>query len=208
MLDCKKKRGMSIVDVIVSIGIFSLGIAGFTALFADTWKTNSFVLEEGQSVGMASRAVGNTVKELRKTRQADNGSYMIKTADDFSLVVYMNDDSDEETERVHYFLEDEKLKKGVTNPSGSSPVTYPAADEIVTIVSNYVMNTPAQPVFYYYNENYPGDIVNNPLGTPASVGDIKLIKIVVWINIKPLTAPDNVRMESFVNLRNLNEYNI
>lgn len=196
------------MDVIVSIGIFSLGIAGFMALFVDTWKTNSFVLEEGQSVGMASRAVGNTVKELRKTRQADNGNYMIKTADDFDLVVYMNNDADEETERVHYFLEDEKLKKGVTNPDGSTPVTYPVGDETVTVISDYVMNTPAQPVFYYYNENYPGDVVNNPLGTPAGVGEIKLIKIVVWINIKPLTAPDNVRMESFVNLRNLNEYNI
>lgn len=206
MISESKKKGMSIIDVIISIGIFSIGILGFTLLFSKSWTTNSFVLEEGNSITSATRTLNSVIKEIRKTRQADNGNYMISSADDFSLTVYMNDDLDLETERVHYFLEGESLKKGVTNPIGN-PAVYQVNDENVYVLANYVTNTPAQPIFSYYNENYPGDVVNNPLATPANVGEIKLIKVSIWINIRPNTAPDNVEFESFVNLRNLNEYN-
>lgn len=175
-------------------------------LFAKSWSINSFVIEEGNSIMIVSQSISKMVSELRKTRQADNGSYMIKSANDFDLVVYMNDDGDVQTERVHYYLENQQLKKGVSDPSGSPPV-YPANDQRIEILANYVVNTSSEPIFYYYNENYPGDTTNNPLYTPASIGDIKLIKIFLWVNIKPLTAPDNVKFESFVNLRNLNEYN-
>ena len=201
----KNKKAMTLVDVIVSIGIFTLGVAGFSMLFVKSWKVNSFIVEEGNSIKIASQALNGVIKEIRKTRQADNGEYMIKSAEDFDLVVYTNDDSDPQTERVHYYLENEKLKKGVSDPTGS-PAVYPANDETVSVIADYVTNTPEQPIFYYYNKNYPGDTINNPLSTPANIGDIKLIKVLLWINIKPETAPDNVRMESFVNIRNLNEY--
>jgi len=205
-MKARNKKGLTLIDVLISIGIFSLGVGGFSILFARIWRINSFVIEEGESVRIASMAINKVVSELRKTRQADNGAYMIKSADDFDLVVYMNDDDDSDTERVHYFLENEQLKKGVTKPTGMPP-TYPSGDQSVSVMANYVTNTPADPIFYYYNENYPGDVINNPLSTPASIGDIKLMKIFLWINIKPEIAPDNVKFESFVNLRNLNEYN-
>jgi len=206
MIANKNKNGMTIVDVIISIGIFFIGVAGFSMLFVRSWKVNSFVIEEGESIRVASRAVSRVVSELRKTRQADDGSYMIKSADNFDLVVYFNNDDDLATERIHYFFEDEKLKKGISEPTGL-PAVYPVGDQEVEIIVDHVSNTPSDPIFYYYNENYPGDNVNNPLTTPASTGNIKLIKIFLWVNIKPQTAPENVKFESFVNLRNLNEYN-
>ncbi|KKP97927.1 MAG: hypothetical protein UR99_C0005G0023 [Candidatus Moranbacteria bacterium GW2011_GWD2_36_12] len=69
------------------------------------------------------------------------------------------------------------------------------------------MNESSQPIFRFYNQDYPGDIVNNPLSTSPSlaVDQVRLIRVHLWINIKPLTAPDNVNFETFVNLRNLNE---
>jgi len=201
------KKGMSLVEMIVAIAIFTIGIAGFTALFIRSWQSNSFIVEEGQTNQIATQAVDSIVKNLRKIRQSDNGDYPIKFGDGFNLTIYVDDDNDGITERVHYFLNGQILEKGVTSPTTASPPVYPTGDQTVTMVANYVTNTTSQPIFYYYNKNYPGDTVNNPLATSPSlaVDQVKLMKIQLWVNIKPNTAPDNVNFESFVDLRNLNE---
>jgi type II secretory pathway component PulJ len=201
------KKGMSLIDMMIAISIFTIGIGGFTMLFVRTWESNKFIIETGQTSMMASRSVQQLTSELRKIRQSDGGDYPIKAGDDFSLTVYLDVDKDGVTERVHYYLSNEKLKKGVTKPTSGTPPTYPSADQVTTDMANYVMNTSTQPIFYYYNKDYPGDTVHNPLNLSPSlpVGEVKLIRIHLWINIKPNTAPDNINFESFVDLRNLNE---
>jgi len=200
---------MTLVDTMVAIAIFTIGIAGFTVLFARSWQTNSFIIEEGETTRIASAGVNYIVRDLRKIRQADNGDFPIKSGDDFNLTVYLNDDNLPDTERVHYYLDGTVLKKGVAKPNTASPPVYPPnyTTDVVTTIANYVTNTSGQPIFYYYNKDYPGDTVNNPLNLSPSlpVGQVKLVRINLWVNIKPLTAPDNVNFESFVDLRNLNE---
>ena len=61
-------------------------------------------------------------------------------------------------------------------------------------------------MFYYYNKSYPGDTAGNPVPVPADVSQIRLVKIFLRININPNRAPDNIQQESFVELRNLNDY--
>ena len=92
---------------------------------------------------------------------------------------------------------------GVTNPLATMPVTYPASDDTVSVLANYIVNTDVDPVFYYYNENYPGDAINNPLVTPINVQDVRLIRVHLLMNIDPVRAPNNVNIESFADLRNL-----
>jgi len=87
------------------------------------------------------------------------------------------------------------------------PKTYPSGDQEVTVIAGHIVNATNEPIFYYYNRDYPGDVVNNPLDTPAAVSDVRLLKIHLKINIDPNRAPDNVEMQSFVELRNLNDYN-
>jgi type II secretory pathway pseudopilin PulG len=207
MKNKKIKKGMTLIDMIIAIGIFSMGMIGFTILFVRVWKSNSFIMEEGQATMMASRTIQQLVESLRKIKQADNGEFAIKSGNDFNFTVYLDDDNDGITERVHYFLVGESFKKGVTKPNAGTPPTYPSGDQVITIMANYVTNTAAQPIFYYYNKDYPGDIVNNPLNISPTlpIDKVKLVRIKLWINIKPLTAPDNVNFESFVDLRNLNE---
>ena len=201
------KKGMSLVDVIVAISIFSIGMAGFTVLFVRSWKSNSFIIEEGNTSLMASRAIQNITNDLRKIKQADNGDFAIKSGDDFNLTVYLDEDGDSVTERVHYYKTGQTLYKGITNPNAGTPPTYPNGDQTVKTLAEYITNTEEQPLFYYYNKDYPGDTVNNPLNISPTlpVDQVKLIRVHLWINIKPLTAPDNINFETFIDLRNLNE---
>lgn len=194
---------MTLVEMIVAISIFLIGMEGFTILFVRSWQSNSFIMEEGQASLAASRGVERTVDTIRKARQSDNGEYLILSADEFDLVVYSDVDSDGDTERVHYFLDGDDFNRGVTEPSGN-PAVYPAGDQTVTLLADYVVNEASDPIFSYYNRDYPGDTTNNPLATPADVGDIGMIKVHLLVNIDPVHAPDNINIQSFARLRNIN----
>ncbi len=204
----KKLSGMTLVELIIAIAVVLLVMEGFTFLFLRTWDTNKFILEEGMASAAASRATNKIVIQLRGVRQADNGDFPIEAADDFDLTFYADIDDDDVVEKVHYFLDQpaDQLKLGVSNPLATDPITYPAGDSTVTTVTNFVVNEADNPIFYYYNENYPGDNVNNPLSTPTDVGAIQMVRVKLLINIDPVHAPNNVNIESFVDLRNLHDY--
>lgn len=200
---------MTMIEMMVAIGIMLIGMEGFTMLFVRTWDTNKFVLEEGLASAAASRATNKIVITLRGVKQAENGAYPLVEASDFSMTVYNDIDNDGVAERVHYYLDlaNDQMKVGITEPNMSTtPVSYPSGDQTVTVMTSYVVNESDNPVFQYYNDDYPGDTTNNPLASPVNVGNIQLVKVHFLINIDPVHAPNNVNIESFVDLRNLHSY--
>ena len=44
---------MSLIEMIVAIFIFSLGMAGFSMLFVQSWKQNAYTLEMGHIVSLS-----------------------------------------------------------------------------------------------------------------------------------------------------------
>ncbi len=202
----KSLCGMSLVEMLMAIFILLIGLEGVSLLFVNSWKMNKFVLETGNASLIASRTVNMIVKDVRRARQADNGDYPIESGGNDNLQVYIDIDGDGVTERVHYYLSNGSIYRGVTKPNATLPVTYPAGDQTTSLLAQYISNTPADPVFYYYNEDYPSDTVSNPLATPISVQDVRLIKVHLLVNIDPVHAPNNINVESFAELRNLNNY--
>ncbi len=200
------QKGMTLVELLVAIAIMLIVMNGFTYLLVKSWDNNKSIIETGLASTTASRAVNRTIIQLRAIKQADNGDYPIEDADDFDLTIYTDIDDDGVTERVHYFLDltTDEFKQGVTDPNtASTPVSYSSGDTTVTVLARYITNESNDPVFSYYNDDYPGDTTNNPLSTPASLGDIQLIKMKMKVNIDPVHAPENIYVESFVDLRNL-----
>lgn len=208
MTRSRKLKAMTLVEMMTAIAIVLITMEGFTYLFLKTWDTNKFILEAGLASATASRATNKIVIQLRAVQQADNGDYPIESGDDFNLVFYGDIDDDGVVEKAHYFLDldTDQLKLGVSNPVAGNPVTYPAGDDTVSVVANYVVNEGDDPIFYYYNDDYPSDTVNNPLAVPVNVGNIRMVRVHLYVNINPVHAPDNINIESFVDLRNLNTY--
>jgi len=88
-----------------------------------------------------------------------------------------------------------QLKKGVIKPVGS-PATYPLDEEMVSVISSYVRNSP--PIFEYFDEK------NNKIeDTPARLKNTKVMKVFLVINVDPNKPPTEYQLQSFVNLRNL-----
>ena len=201
------KKGMTIMEMIIAIAIFSIAMEGFTLLFIHTWQNNSYTLEMGQSSMAVSQGVNKIVGYIRSARQGDDGSYPIKSANSNDLIIYSDYDKDDVTERLHFYKSGVNILMGIADPTATMPKTYPSGDEQIITIASRIVNDTETPVFYYYNRNYPEDISNNPMSVPASVPDIRLMKIYLKINIDPNKAPDNIEMQSFVELRNLNDYN-
>jgi hypothetical protein len=197
--------GMTLVELITAIFIMAVAMGGFSILFLRSYRMNAFILETGVASASASRGVDRIVTNLRKIRQGDDGSYPIISGTGTDLKVYLDIDNDGKTERVHYYLQNGLLKQGIAEPNATQPVSYPASETVTTVVA-YVANETSEPVFYYYNDNYPGDTVNNPLVTPISVQDARLVKVRLIININPNRAPEETNVESIAEFRNLNEY--
>lgn len=201
-------KGLTLVEMMVTIFILSVGMLGFSLLLSSSWKSNKFILETGVASVQVNRATSQIMNNLRKVRQADNGDYPLESGDKFDIQAYLDIDDDGVTERVHYWLDtaNDRLMLGIREPSSASPPTYAAGDGTTSILAEYIVNDATQPVFYYYNENYPGDTVNNPIATPVAVENVRLVRVLLRINIDPIKAPNNINVESFVDLRNVESY--
>ncbi len=197
---------MTLIEVVMAIAIMLIGLEGFTLLFIRTWNNNSYTLEMGQSSMAVSQGVNRIVSYIRGVRQADNGDYPVKSADDNDFVVYGDYDKDGATERLHFYFSNQTVFMGVTDPTATMPKTYPSGDQQTITIASHIVNDSNEPIFYYYDKNYAGGSSQTPLATPANVVDVRLIKIHLKINIDPNHAPDNIELQTFVEMRNLNDY--
>lgn len=201
-----KKKGMTIIEALLAIVIFTMGILGFSQLFVKSWQSNQFSYKMGQATFSASQGLNKMVGYIRRAGQGDDGSYPVKSADDDDLVFFCDYDKDDITERVHIYKSEGKVLMGYRKPTAGVPKSYASGDEAALTLAEDVVNADDAPIFYYYNKDYPGDAVNNPISTPAVVSGIRLVKINLQVDPDTGRVPDSIQMESFVELRNLNDY--
>lgn len=199
------QKGLTLTEMLIAMVIFTLILFGSLLLIRYIYRNYGFEMEQGLSLNEVQKGLKVLVEEIRGTRQADSGAYPIQSADSFELVLFSDIDKDNITERVHYYLQNGEIKKGVTKPNGTPP-SYPNEDDTISTVASHIVNTPTQPLFYFYDANYPADQTNNPLAVPvADVSKIRLVKIDMFYNLDPYRAPNNIRLESYVELRNLKD---
>jgi len=192
-----------LLEAVVVISIFTTASVVVTSVIIQGLRVNSFANEQNEALNNARRGVEFMIKEIREASTSENGSFPISAADAQELIFYSDLDIDQETERIRYFLDGTDLKKGVIEPVGV-PGTYPSGNEVISILSEYVRNG-ADPIFYYYNEDWPADQVSNPLTQPVEVDDIKFVKTYLKINIDPTKAPNPAELESSTTIRNLKD---
>ncbi len=203
----KSMSGLTFIEMIMTIGIFTMGIAGFTMLFARTWQNNAYTFEMGRDSMAASQGLNRIDDYIRRARQGDDGSYAVKSANDNDLVIFCDYDKDTITERLHFYKSGQNVMMGITRPTATLPKTYPTGDQSVVTLTAHVINDNTKPIFQYFNKDYPVNMVSNPITTPAPVADVRLVKVYLEVNIDLNHAPDNVHIQSFAEMRNLNDYN-
>ena len=196
-------RGFTLIEILVAM-VLMVMLAGALLTLQYILSQNQIVVWRNYiSINEASNSLSTLVREARAARNGENGAFAIETADDSELSFYSDYDFDGQAEKVRYFLSGSNFSKGVIEPSGF-PVSYPEAQEKVKVLSENVRNGNI-PLFYYYNSDWPSDTSGNPLSTPASPSDVKLIKIFIRLNTSPGKPDKDYLLESNSQIRMLKE---
>lgn len=189
------KKGMSLSELLIAIGIFSIIMVGVNELFIRSYKNYNLSINTHTASVTANRGVSDIINVLRRMRDGDDGGYPILSANSFDLKIFSDIDKDGVTEKVHYYLSGTNLMVGTSNPSGF-PLTYPSIDSASQILVTNVVNTAAQPLFFFYDDE------NNSISAPvANIIDVKMIEVNLFIDRKE----GDLNIDSYASLRNLSE---
>lgn len=197
------KNGFTLIEILIALVITGMMGAALLGLQFIISQNQIVAWQSYISVDEANTNVTSLVREVRTAKESDNGAYPLATADDQEIIFYSDYDFDGVTERIRYFLNGTQFSKGVIEPTGQ-PATYPSGSETVKLLSDNVRNG-ADPVFYYYNGDWPQDTLNNPLSTPANLSTIKLIRILLKLNTDPDDPNKDYILESYSQVRVLKE---
>src|SRR3989344_1717859 len=193
--------GLTILEIVIAIAIFTTATLIIAGYIVQGYRVNRFAMEQADALEHARRAIDSMAKEIREADISDLGSFPIASATNQSFSFYSNLDGDSAVEKIRYFLEGTDFKKGIIEPGGN-PLAYNPAGEQITIISRYVRNG-ADPIFNYYDGNYPSSTA--PLAAPANPNQVKLIQLSLRVNIDPSTAPNDLTLNTFVQIRNLKD---
>ncbi len=206
-------RGVTFVEMIVTIAIVSIVMIGSSIFFVRMWRLHGFTIETAIASMTAQRGVSEAVESIRRARTAQDGSLPIAVAEEHHFAFYEDVDYDGKVERVRYFVENGRFRRGVTKPviASNGVVTYPAADDTVRDVANYIVNETANmPTFTYYGADDKAfaydDLATSRLPANAPLGMIRMVKVLLYVNPDAVRAPNHVRIQSFAVIRNLAIY--
>lgn len=191
------RGGMTMTEVLVTIGIFSMIMVGVSQLFLKSWQNYNLVMHTNEASVAANRGSSELVNTIRRISNGADGGYPILTAGSFDLKVFSDIDKDEVVEKVHYYLNGTDLMVGISNPIAGTPVTYPNGDSTSSLVVKNIVNDSSHPLFYYYNGT--NVLINNPA---SAINTIRMIEINLVVN----RNEGDITIESYASLRNLSEY--
>ena len=196
-------KGLTLIEVLIAaviIGILGIGILSLQVILGENQNIvlNSFInVEENNS------NISEIIRFLRIANTAEDGSYPLAVVDDNEIIFFSDYDFDNETERLRYTLNNETLERGIIEPTGQPP-SYPVSQEIVKTLSTNVKNE-NEPVFYYYNGDWPEDTINNPLPQANRLSQTRTIRVYLLINDNENNQRSDYKLDSFVNLRLLKD---
>lgn len=200
----KKNLGMSMVEIVIATSITSIIVMIAVNFMITSSRFQSMVVDQSAAASTAERSLKYTTAILREANDGDNGDYAFITVDPYNISFYSDVDKDEYSELVEIYLEGTTLYSKITEPT-TPPVKYLPANSKTKVLATNVVNTTvySNPVFTYYNGDYPADTVNNPLAEPIDLSAISLVQIHLDINVHPNQLPDTTTVETFIQVRNL-----
>lgn len=198
----KFHKGFTLIEILISIGIFLMIVSALVVFERDIWRENNFIQGSLITESEARGALKRMIAEIRTAAAGNDGGYAIYSATSSELVIYSDVDKDSVRERVRYFTASSTLRRGVIKPAGP-PYVYNAADEkIQTIVKNIVSSSTAS-VFSYFNSSYDGSSTSTPLALPIDVSAIRVVKITIIANSDVSSDVPQMLFSSQVTIRNL-----
>ncbi len=189
---CKNKVGFTIIEmvtVVALIGLLSMIVSVFVSqsLKAYRLKRQSMDLEE------------KAAHVMREFEQNVRAASSIETADETELVFYRYYDAKSQSPtKVRYFLDGNRFKIGLTQPSGIAPnIIYPSENETIHLIVENVVNLNV--IFQYF------DSASNLLNEPVDIANVKMVELTISLDQDINSPPSAITETTKINLRNMKD---
>ncbi len=193
-------KGMTLVEAVIVIGIYTILLIAITNAIAEFYKINSYTIEQAEEIENARRGMTQWNRDAKELTVAEDGSYPIAIIDENTFGYYSDTDKDDAVEFIKYILLNTTLHKYTYNPVGS-PATYnlstPDKDEILSL---YVQNINQGTSTFSYFDN-----AGNRLSSSSPVVDVRYITAQFIINIDQNRSPGEFMLRSSIAPRNLKD---
>jgi prepilin-type N-terminal cleavage/methylation domain-containing protein len=192
-------RGLTLVEMIVVVALFTILMLAITESIASFYRFNGYTLAQSYQVTNARKGIEQMVRDLREMTYADDGTFPLASMDEYQVTFYSDVDRDASVEYLEYKLSSTTLTRNIYKATGTPP-TYNTSGEPTTsfVVSEYVQNELQNvPVFVYY------DGQGHPATATSTVTDIQYIQVNTTVNIDPIRDPGQYMLRSSASLRNL-----
>lgn len=200
-VNLKRNRGMTLVETIVTLAIFTILSVAIMSIIASFYRYNAYTIAQAYQVDHARRGVEKLVRDLREMTYSDNGAFPLVSQSTSSVIFYSDIDHDESVELVKYELTNNTLYKYIYEATGT-PAVYSLLPNKTETISEYVHNVIEDiTLLTYFNSN--GDEL-----TLGEVSDVRQIDIAMVVNVDPIREPGKYHLRSSASLRNLKEYDI
>jgi type II secretory pathway pseudopilin PulG len=201
-----KKKGISLVDTLIAITIFSFLMISVGIMVVHFMRTQTDTLQQIRSASEARIAIKRLSRSLTNMSNGADGSFPVVSANDDELVYYSDLDGDLVTERIRYYVADQIIREEILFFDSTSQ-TYTQTGKQDKYIIGSVINTAAEPLFLYYQKGYDG--LNTPetyqLTEPINIAQINSVEINLMVNVDPANNPDTFNIKEHINLRNLHK---
>jgi prepilin-type N-terminal cleavage/methylation domain-containing protein len=167
----KLLTGFTLIEVIITIAIFSVLIFGVSKMLADIFQNSNSQIATMDNIDYARSVSSRFVSEIRS---AAYGSYPLITAQDSNIKFYSSVGAvSGKVNMINYYVADTTLYKDVFTSSGSPP-TYTISSHTAVLKN---LSNGSAPLFYYYNGDYDGVNDIEPLLQPVNITQVRFVKI-------------------------------
>lgn len=195
-----KQNGMTLVEMVVVIGLYTLLIAMVFGFAQSFYQTNSYMTAQADEVESARRGVTKLTRDLREMTYAENGTFPVAEIEEHLLGFYSDVDKDDNVEYIEYELSGTTLYRRTHNPTGSPPTYDFGTPDTTEIVSEYVQNiSQATSTFFYYDSD------GTELDAAALLTDVRYVKAQIIVNIDPIHSPGEYMLRTAVAPRNIKD---
>jgi len=192
----KSMRGMTFVETLVWISIFTIAMLAIITTLLSFYRTNRYTLEQANAVTSAQRALDETVRTIREGAYSSQGAFPVVSLGANDFVFYADIDNDALIERVHYYISGTYLMRGILNPTGNPP-DYIGSEE-ASIAAEYVRNTDQGLTTFRYYDELGSEITNY-----ANWTAVRFVSVNLAVNVNPGALPNQLTLSSSAAIRNL-----
>jgi type II secretory pathway pseudopilin PulG len=196
----KQKSGMTLIEAVVVIGLYTLLSAVIMATITNFYKSNAYSLEQVDEIENARRGMTQWNRDAKEMTTAEDGSFPIALIDQHRFGYYSDTDQDNLVEYVEYVLATTTLKKFSYNPSGT-PASYNlTTPDTEQTLSEYVQNINQGTSTFLYFDN-----AGNKLSSTSPIINVRYIQAQMIVNIDQNRSPGEFMLRSSIAPRNLKD---